>query len=247
MIRLLGVAVLGVAIVAWAILSGGDEGGGEDNGEPAASATEDGSGDGGGEIACGGEQPPEADPQEYEEPGLTAEDLEQGVDYGATIQTSCGPIEMDLLEEEAPETVASFIFLAREGFYDGLIWHRVERDFVIQTGDPNGQNGTPPDGPGYTIADEFPDASSDYVYGTVGMANAGPGTTGSQFFVIVHEPADEPAGLQPLYSIFATVDESSYQVLADIAAEDTVGGNDPVQATMPIRPIYINSIEITES
>lgn len=196
-------------------------------------------------VACDGPEPPEADPQQYDErPDL---ELEEGVDYAAVVSTSCGDIEMDLLEDKAPQTVANFIFLAREGFYDGLIWHRVERNSVLQTGDPNGLNGVPPDGPGYEIPDEFPERAREYVYGTVGLANAGPGTGGSQWFIVVHDrEGGEPAGFQPVYSIFAEVEESSYEVLDEIARQEIRGGNDPVEAVMPIEPIYINSIEIIE-
>lgn len=217
------------------------------------------------EVACGGEKPPEPASQQYDSaPGL---DLEPDVDYRAVITTSCGDIAIDLLEDKAPRSVANFVFLAEEGFYDGLIWHRVEQNAVIQTGDPNGQNGQEPDGPGYTIPDEFPERGREYIFGTVGMANAGPGTTGSQFFVVVHDPEKScdadgellegdagedpeegfhcPAGYQPLYSIFAEVDETSYETLLTIAALPTRAGNDPVEAVKPVTPVYIESIEIT--
>ncbi|MFP5298738.1 MAG: peptidylprolyl isomerase, partial [Actinomycetota bacterium] len=204
--------------------------------------------------------PEEADPQQYDSsPTL---ELEPGVDYRAVIETSCGTIEMDLLEEEAPASVANFVFLAGEGFYNGLLWHRVERNSVIQTGDPDGQNGTPPDGPGYFIPDEFPERDNEYIYGVVGMANAGPGTTGSQFFIVIHDPDKScdgkgrpqkagtpgthhcPAGFQPLYNIFGRVSESSYETLERIAAQETQGGNNPVEAVKPVANIYINSIQI---
>ena len=242
--RLGAVGLVIALIVGLAIFSGDDSGDGGGNGgdsEPAAGETSAAPGG----VACGAEEPPAADPQQYEEPRNVTE---EGVDYGAIIQTSCGDIEMDLLEEKAPETVNNFIFLAREGYYDGLIWHRVEPDSVIQTGDPDGVNGQEPDGPGYTIADEFPQEASEYVYGVVGLANAGPGTGGSQFFIVVHDPdGGEPAGFQPLYSIFAEVAESSYPTLEEISKQETFGGNDPAQATVPVSPIYIEAIEITES
>lgn len=195
-------------------------------------------------VACGGTEPPEAAATGYDAAPEMA--LEDGVDYRAIVHTSCGQIEIDLLEEDAPETVNNFVFLANDGYFEGLIWHRIERNFVIQTGDPNGQNGTPPDGAGYTIPDELPDRPRDYVYGTVAMANAGPDTGSSQWFIIVHEPHDEPAGLQTLYSIFGRVDPSSYEALDAIAKLETQGGNDPIEAVKPITPVYINEIEIIE-
>lgn len=235
-VRLMGVAVVGVAIVAWAMLSGEDSAT-EPQALPSSPAPAE-------EVACGGDAPPAANPQQYDAPGF---ELQEGVDYGAIIHTSCGDITMDLLEDKAPETVASFIFLSQEGFYDGLTWHRIENNFVIQTGDPNGQNGEEPDGPGYSVPDEFPNKSNEYVFGTVGLANAGPGSGGSQFFVIVHDlEGGEPAGLQPFYTIFAQVDQASYEVLTEIASLETIGGNDPVEAVKPVTPVYINSIEITE-
>ncbi|MGI8773729.1 MAG: peptidylprolyl isomerase [Actinomycetota bacterium] len=270
--RLGGLGLVLALIVGLALFTGNDEGttprsqpGDEE--EAAEGTAEPGSDDGA--IACNGEDPPEADPQQYDSPPDL--ELDEGVDYRAIVETSCGTIEMDLLEEKAPKSVANFVFLAQEGYYDGLIWHRVEQNAVIQTGDPDGQNGTPPDDPGYSIEDEFPEQSTEYVYGVIGMANRGPGTTGSQWFVVVHDPppgscdaegapieADEletlddderfscPAGYQPLYSIFAEVDPGSYETLETIAALETQGGNDPVEAVKPVETVYIESIEIAE-
>jgi peptidylprolyl isomerase len=179
--------------------------------------------------------------------------LKRGVDYGAVIRTSCGDIRLDLLESAAPVAVNNFIFLARRGFYNGLTWHRVERNSVIQAGDPNGQNGTPPDGPGYTIADSLPAKARMYVYGVVGLANSGrPGTGGSQFFIVVHDLKGalkghaQPAGYAPLYTIFGRVDKASYGTLERISKQQTKGGVDPVLAVEPKVPIYIDSITITE-
>ena len=249
--RLGAVGLVLALIVGLAIFTGDDEGG-DDGNEPSTSAPETPEEQPSeeqpepGAVACGAEAPDPADPQQYD----SAPDLavEEGVDYGAVIHTSCGDIEMDLLEEKAPQTVANFVFLSEEGFYNGLIWHRVERDSVIQTGDPDGQNGVEPDGPGYTIPDEFPDKAKEYVYGVVGLANAGPGTGGSQIFIVVHDPeGGEPAGFQPLYSIFGEVAESSYPTLEEISKQETQGGADPTMATVPIETIYIDSIEITRN
>jgi cyclophilin family peptidyl-prolyl cis-trans isomerase len=178
-------------------------------------------------------------------------ELRPGRDYRALIRTSCGDISIDLLESRAPANVANFVALARRGFYDGLRWHRVERDSVIQTGDPNNQNLVPPDGPGYQIPDELWGVRGrDYVYGVVGMANAGPDTAGSQFFIVVHDHegalkgAPEPAGLQPDYSIFGRVDRSAWETLQRLSAVPTKGGLDLVEAVEPVLPIYVDSIEI---
>jgi cyclophilin family peptidyl-prolyl cis-trans isomerase len=242
--RLGAVALVLALIVGLALFSGNDDGGGDN--EPASGPDTEESAPQEGVAACGAEAPEAADPQQYEEPPPL--ELEEGVDYSAVIHTSCGDIEMDLLEEKAEQTVANFVFLSEEGFYDGLIWHRVERDSVIQAGDPNGQNGVEPDGPGYSIPDEFPDKAKEYIYGTVGLANAGPGTGGSQFFIVVHDPENlEPAGFQPFYTIFGEVAEVSYPALEEISKQETFGGNDPAQATVPIESIYIESVEITRS
>jgi cyclophilin family peptidyl-prolyl cis-trans isomerase len=102
----------------------------------------------------------------------------------ATMQTSEGPIEIELFDEDAPKTVANFKKLAGEGFYDGLIFHRVIKDFMIQGGCPEG---TGTGGPGYTFEDEFNEHK--IVRGALAMANAGPNTNGSQFFLVTTEAA----------------------------------------------------------
>lgn len=215
---------------------------------------------------CDQIDPPASDPQRYDsQPEFPP--LEKGVDYSAIVSTNCGDIEMDLLEKKAEVSVQNFIFLAEEGFYDGLPWHRVESNSVIQTGDPDGQNGSGIDDPGYAIDDEFPAAAREYTYGVVGMANSGPGTTGSQWFIVVHDPEGScdkrgrpldpaeaeaegvpcPAGFQPLYNIFARVSPESYETLQNISSAPTRGGNDPIEAVKPVDPIYITDIEIIEN
>ena len=198
-------------------------------------------------MACGGEAPQEPNPQHYDEPEQV---IEEGVDYAAVIQTSCGDITVDLLERTAPINVNNFVFLAREGYYDGLTFHRVVGNFVIQAGDPNGQNGVPPDGPGYTIEGELPAEGNDYVFGVMAMANTNdPDTAGSQFFIVTHLGADdqpEPAGLDPIYSIFGKAERDSYEVIREIGRQETKGGNDPVESQQPVVPVYIEAIEIVE-
>lgn len=253
MIRIGGV-LLFIVVLAVAIGSslGGDEKPSGDN--PGASSTPTPTAtptaaDSSGEVACGGTRPDPAAPQEYDK----AKDvLKEGVDYTAVVSTSCGDIELDLLEDDAPETVNSFVFLAQEGYFDGLLWHRIERNFVIQTGDPNGLNGVPPDDPGYAIQDELPGKSSVYKLGTVAMANSGPNTGGSQWFIITHDVAKEdgkpkPAGLPKDYAIFGQVDAASFGVLLKLNELQTQGGSDPALASMPVNPAFINSIKIIEN
>jgi cyclophilin family peptidyl-prolyl cis-trans isomerase len=237
----LGAVVAGV--LGWALFSGKDtnDTAAKDSAQPtagdqfSAEPTEAPTG-----VACDGEEPPKANPQQYKKPEQV---MQEGVDYAAIIHTSCGDLEFDLFEDKTPQTVNSFIFLAQEGFYDGLTFHRVVGNFVIQGGDPEGTGGG---GPGYVVPDEFPAKGNEYVFGTVAMANAGPNSTGSQFFVVVHEgpngETDEPAGLDPLYSLFGQLTEPSFEVAKTISQLE-VGG--PSGET-PVTPVYINSIEIIE-
>jgi len=100
--------------------------------------------------------------------------------YTATFKTNAGDIQVQLFAADAPKTVNNFVFLAREGFYDGVVFHRVIGDFMVQGGDPTG---TGTGGPGYKFADEFQGNPHKHQKGTLSMANAGPGTNGSQFFI----------------------------------------------------------------
>ena len=104
--------------------------------------------------------------------------------YMAKIETNKGIIELELYSEHAPKTVNNFVFLAREGFYDGISFHRVIGDFMIQGGDPTGTGGG---GPGYSFEDEVEENPLTHEKGVISMANAGPNTNGSQFF-ITHSP-----------------------------------------------------------
>lgn len=120
--------------------------------------------------------------------------------YTATIKTNRGNIVLDLHADKAPRTVNNFVFLAREGYYNGITFHRVIKDFMIQTGDPTG---TGRGGPGYTFADEFHPSLRHTGPGILSMANAGPGTNGSQFF-ITHVKTD---WLDNKHSVFGQVRE----------------------------------------
>lgn len=104
--------------------------------------------------------------------------------YQVTMETSAGTIELELYPEHAPKTVNNFVFLAKEGYYDGLTFHRVISDFMIQGGDPTG---TGRGGPGYKFEDETRGNPLKHDTGVISMANAGPNTNGSQFF-ITHSP-----------------------------------------------------------
>ena len=117
--------------------------------------------------------------------------------YRVTITTDRGAIVMDLDPQLAPNTVNNFIGLARQGYYDGLTFHRVVPEFVIQGGDPNG---TGTGGPGYKFDDE--PVKAEYTLGAVAMANAGPNTNGSQFFICIDDCRRK---LAPSYNLFGYV------------------------------------------
>ncbi|MDX6555147.1 MAG: peptidyl-prolyl cis-trans isomerase [Miltoncostaeaceae bacterium] len=107
---------------------------------------------------------------------------EPGAQYTAVLETSAGEIRLELWADQAPQTVGNFVALAREGFYDGTIFHRVIRDFMVQGGCPQG---TGTGGPGYQFGDEI--NPHKLVRGVLAMANAGPNTNGSQFFIVTAE------------------------------------------------------------
>jgi cyclophilin family peptidyl-prolyl cis-trans isomerase len=151
--------------------------------------------------------------------------------YTATIDTSCGKITIDLDAKGAPKTVNNFVFLAQKHFYDGLTWHRVVKDFVIQGGDPKG-DGT--GGPGYSFEDELP--KDGYKLGSVAMANSGPNTNGSQFFIVTGQSGTT---LPNSYSRFGMV-TGGLDVAQKIESFST--GDGP-----PSRPLYIFSITIAVS
>src|SRR6478752_1508095 len=117
-------------------------------------------------------------PQKYASP--PAMSIDAAKKYTAVLDTSRGKITVDLFPKAAPKTVNNFVFLAREGFYDGTVFHRVIADFMIQGGDPTG---TGTGGPGYRFEDETKGNPNKHQKGSLSMANAGPNTNGSQFFI----------------------------------------------------------------
>jgi cyclophilin family peptidyl-prolyl cis-trans isomerase len=150
----------------------------------------------------------------------------------ATISTEKGDIVVELFTEGAPLAANNFLDLARKGFYDSVIFHRVVPGFVIQGGDPKG---TGTGGPGYTFADE--PFSGDYYRGTLAMANAGPNTNGSQFFICL---ADLAGRLPKNYTIFGQVTKGMDVVDAIAAAK--IGGND-----RPAAPVKMTKVTVNEA
>jgi cyclophilin family peptidyl-prolyl cis-trans isomerase len=149
----------------------------------------------------------------------------------ATMQTTDGPIVFELFDEDAPKTVENFRKLASDGFYDGLTFHRVIKDFMIQGGCPQG---TGTGGPGYTFEDEINDHK--VVRGALAMANAGPNTNGSQFFIVTTPAAP---WLDGKHTVFG-------QVTDGMDVVDKLEGVDTDASDRPTDPIGIASIELSE-
>jgi len=179
-------------------------------------------------ITCSRAEPPSnGNGKTYDaSPELT---LEEGVTYTATLATSCGDIVVELDAVDAPITTNNFVFLARDGFFDGLTFHRTVPGFVIQGGDPAG-DGT--GGPGYTFEDELP--TDGYPQGAFAMANAGPSTNGSQFFIVTGQ-----ADLANDFSRFGRVTQG-LEVAQGIESLGDAG-------QQPSETVYITSVTITES
>jgi peptidyl-prolyl cis-trans isomerase B (cyclophilin B) len=146
----------------------------------------------------------------------------------ATIHTSHGPIEVELFDDAAPKTVENFRKLAGDGFYDGVVFHRVIKDFMIQGGDPTG---TGTGGPGYTFEDELNDHK--IVRGALAMANAGPNTNGSQFFLVT---TDAAPWLDGKHTVFG-------RITGGMGAVDSI---EAVETDSRDKPVYDARIERVE-
>lgn len=149
--------------------------------------------------------------------------------YRARIQTDKGDIVLELFADKVPNTVNNFVFLARQGFYNGTIFHRVIKDFMVQGGDPTG---TGTGGPGYRFKDEFDTSLKHDRPGRLSMANAGPNTNGSQFF-ITHVPTP---WLDQKHSIFG-------QVVEGMDVVNSIPVRDPGQRSAPAIKIVNLTIE----
>jgi cyclophilin family peptidyl-prolyl cis-trans isomerase len=141
----------------------------------------------------------------------------------ATLHTNHGAIELELFEGEAPKTVENFRKLAEDGFYDGVIFHRIIPDFMVQGGDPTG---TGSGGPGYSFEDEFNDHA--VVRGALAMANAGPNTNGSQFFIVT---ADACPWLDGKHTVFGQV-TNGMDVVDAISAVETDAADRPHESVV---------------
>jgi cyclophilin family peptidyl-prolyl cis-trans isomerase len=149
-----------------------------------------------------------------------------------TMHTNHGPIELELFDEEAPKTVDNFLKLSRDGYYDGLIFHRVIKDFMIQGGCPLG---TGTGGPGYEFEDEINEHK--VVRGALAMANAGPDTNGSQFFIVT---TDAAPWLDGKHTVFG-------RVTAGMEAVDAIEGLETGAQDRPVEDAKIERVEVHES
>jgi peptidyl-prolyl cis-trans isomerase B (cyclophilin B) len=140
--------------------------------------------------------------------------IDESKNYSVKLVTNRGTIELELYPQHAPNTVNNFVFLAGQGYYDGVKFHRVIADFMIQSGDPTG---TGRGGPGYKFADELKDNPLKHERGVISMANAGPNTNGSQFF-ITHLPTPH---LNGRHTVFGKV-TSGQDVVDAIRQGDTI-------------------------
>ncbi|MCL1593528.1 MAG: peptidylprolyl isomerase [Actinomycetia bacterium] len=185
-------------------------------------------------TACGAQQPAPVVEMQYEAP----DDAGIAAPTTVTLTTSCGEIEILLDPQVAPETVNSFVFLAESGYFDGSVSHRVVPGFMMQAGDPTA---TGLGGPGYSVPDEYPD-ESDYRRGVVAMANAGPGTTGSQFFILF----EDSLWLPPTFSIFGEVTEG-FDTL-DLIQQIPLGRGPTSpdrEPSTPVESLFIESVTVS--
>lgn len=188
-------------------------------------------------IACGADPPPAEEVQVYDEPE-PQEDVTPESEVTATIRTSCGDIVLRLDAAGYPETVQSFVFLARDGFYDGQVFYRILDGFLVETGDP-AADGT--GGPGYTVPDEFPPEDFTYQPGMVAMSNVGRGTTGSRFFIILDEAA--ASVLNPRFNLLGEMvqGEETLDRMLEIETARRPGSR---EQSLPLETVYIEQVVI---
>jgi peptidyl-prolyl cis-trans isomerase B (cyclophilin B) len=183
-------------------------------------------------TACGAAAPAPAVAMQFDAPG----DAAVTTAIEVVIHTSCGPIRLQLDPEAAPETVNSFVFLARQGYFDGTVSHRVAPGFVFQAGDPTASG---VGSPGYTIPDELPPAGFAYTRGVVAMANTGaPDSGGSQFFIALDD-----IGLPPNYTVFGRVVDG-FEALDRIAALPMGPNPGDAVASRPLETVYLERVEV---
>ncbi len=232
-----GVAAVVLLVVAASMLFGS-----QDTGDSAASVTPTVTPP----SPCGSPKPPasasETKPQFKHPPPMT---IDPQASYTATFHTTCGTFAAELLPHVAPEGVNNFVFLADEGIYDGLVFHRIVKDFVIQGGDPQG---TGKGGPGYGFPIETSKVQTFDAAGILAYANSGPDTNGSQFFVTLKATPFLDPTPQGSYTIFGKVTKGM-DVVQKIGSVPTVAGpNCPSgEICSPTEPVFIKTVTIDES
>jgi peptidyl-prolyl cis-trans isomerase B (cyclophilin B) len=191
------------------------------------------------QVACGGEIPPKVERPTFSKPSTAK--VDPAKTYLATFQTSCGRFTVELDAKKAPVTTANFVFLAGKKFYDSTWFHRIVPGgaagiAVIQGGDPEGSGRG---GPGYAIKDELPSSPKAYKKYSVAMANSGPDTGGSQFFISFEDNSD---ALQPNYSVFGEVVDG--RDVVDKIAKVEVGGQ---TGDTPQQSVWIEKLTVKAS
>jgi peptidyl-prolyl cis-trans isomerase B (cyclophilin B) len=219
------VALGGIGVAALAFLGGGQETPDRPQAGPEKTPSPDRP------VACGAEAPRTAGEEKpmFDNPPRMQIDPETR--YTAVMDTSCGTIELELFADRTPVTVNNFVFLAREGFYEGLTFHRIIPDFVLQGGDPAGDGSG---GPGYQFEDEIVDDLKFNEPFLLAMANSGEDTNGSQFFITTGEPSH----LNGLHTIFGRVTKGKEAVRA-IEAVGTSAGP-------PSETVHIERVRVEE-
>jgi len=187
-------------------------------------------------VACGsGDGGGKGSNMQWSEPPEMTIDVNKT--YRFTMETSMGTLSGVLSPKDAPVTVNNFVFLAKQGYFDGVIVHRVLKGFVIQTGDPTG---TGSGGPGYRFQDE--PVKGEYLKGTLAMANAGPNTNGSQFFVVLGDLRNR---LPKDYTIFGQVEEGldALDRIGEVEVKVAEGGS---EKSRPVATITVTKVTIEE-
>jgi cyclophilin family peptidyl-prolyl cis-trans isomerase len=193
-------------------------------------------------VACGATAPADANKQPQQFAKAPPMKIDPKKTYTATMDTSCGKIAIQLLADQAPETVNSFVFLAKKGYFDGTYFHRIDSSIdIIQGGDPTGTGGG---SPGYTIPDELT-GNESYGPGVVAMANAGADTGGSQFF-IVYGPKGHKLDNTPNFTIFGRIVKGLdvAKRIATIPVQDPTAGPPGQQ---PSETVYIDTVTVAVS
>lgn len=162
--------------------------------------------------------------------------LDPNIAYTAVVTTNLGVVEIDLDQAKAPNTVNSFVFLARNNYFNGTTCHRVIQNFVAQCGDPTA---TGTGGPGYTTNDELPQAG-EYQIGSIAMANSGPDTQGSQFFII---SGGDGVALPPAYSLFGQIPGEGLDIVTQMDARGSLDGSGTPSSPVDLIDVHIDTAE----